>query len=261
MQQCAREQPSDGLHEAFDEVVIALATDPRLTAADVQLLVEQGLVVRADIEHHRDDPSRVDAAGGGVDGELADGDLDSSDTPVADAQDAFGVGHHHQVDLVGREAVVPQRDLDVLRGVDGQVDTARTSVLVAEAADRLADRGRVDDRQHLLQVVCKQPEEQHLVAVPEQLEIDVLGQVRGLRLVLGVHPLELVLDRRHSPRQQPGQPQGGALLVRERGAAVDRPRGKHRTAAGRHLEHTSSLLRHDRHLQLRASAAARRDRV
>ena len=169
MEEGAGEQPGDGLDESLDEVVIALAADARLAAADVQLLIEQGLVVGADVQDDRDHPGRVDATGGGVDGELADGDLDAADAPVADPEDALGVRHHDQVDLVGVEAVVAQRHLDVVGCVDGQVDAAGPAVLMAEASDRLADRRGVDDRQHLLEVLGEQPEEQHLVAIPEQL--------------------------------------------------------------------------------------------
>jgi hypothetical protein len=42
--------------------------------ADVERVVEQRLVVGADVEGDRDDPAGVDAGGGGVDGELACGD-------------------------------------------------------------------------------------------------------------------------------------------------------------------------------------------
>ena len=44
---------------------------------------------------------RMQAGGGGVDGQLAGGDRDAADALVADAEDAFGVGDHDQVDLVG----------------------------------------------------------------------------------------------------------------------------------------------------------------
>ena len=74
---------------------------------------------------------RVDAGGGGVDGELADGDLDAADALVADAEDALGVGRHQQVDVVGAQAGVAQRGLDLLGVVDRQVDPARAAELVA----------------------------------------------------------------------------------------------------------------------------------
>ena len=60
---------------------------------------------------------RMDAGGGGVDRELADGDLDAADALVADAEDALGVGGHQQVDVLGAQAGVPQCGLDLVRVV------------------------------------------------------------------------------------------------------------------------------------------------
>jgi hypothetical protein len=57
---------------------------------------------------------------------------------------------------------------------------------MAVVLDRLADRRRVDDRQHLAQVAGQQPVEEHLVAVVHLGQQDVPGQVGRLPPVLGV---------------------------------------------------------------------------
>ena len=82
-----------------------------------------------DVQHDREHPARVHAGGGGVDGELADGDLDAADALVADAQDALGVGGDDQVDVIGAETRVAEGGLDVLGMIDRQVDAARAAVL------------------------------------------------------------------------------------------------------------------------------------
>ena len=86
-----------------------------MPVTQVHLVVEQGQVVGADVEDHRDHPAWVDAGGGGVDGQLADGDVDAADALVADAEDALGVGGDDEVDVVGAQAVVAQGGLDLLR--------------------------------------------------------------------------------------------------------------------------------------------------
>ena len=107
-----------------------------------------------------------------------------------------------------------------LGGVDRQVDAARAAVLVAVALDRLADGGGVDDRQHLREVVAEQPVEQHLVAVVQGRQVDVLGQVAGLRPVLGIGAVGLLVLGEHARRHEADQVQRPALLIGERGAPV-----------------------------------------
>ena len=176
-------------------------------------------------------------AGGDVDGQLADGDLDPADPPVADAEDALGVGGHDEVDVVGAEPVVAERLLDEVRVVHREEHAPGTAVLVAVALDRLADRRRVDDRQHLAQVLRQQPVEQDLVAVSEVGQVHVPGQVVRLPLVLRVDPAELPVDGRHPLGQQPDQPERPPLIGCERGPPVEHRRAEHREPAGPHPQH------------------------
>ena len=178
-----------------DQVVVALVADPGVPLAQVHLVVEQPEVVGAHVQHHRQHPAGVDAGGRGVDGELADGDLDAADALVADAEDALGVGGDQQVDVVGAETGVPQRGLDLLGVVDRQVHAAGAAELVAEPLDRQPDGGGVDDGQHLGDVLGQQPVEQHLVAVPQVRQVHPLAQVVGLLAVLGVDPPQLAVQR------------------------------------------------------------------
>ena len=74
-----------------------------MAVAEVERVVQERLPVRADVQHDGDGSSGVDAAGSRVEGELAEGDADTSDTPVADAEDCFAVGGDDQVDVVRAE--------------------------------------------------------------------------------------------------------------------------------------------------------------
>src|SRR4029453_17364826 len=114
VQHGVREQLRRGGDVGVDQVVVALVPDPSVPVADVHLVVEQGQVVGAHVQHHRDHAARVQPGGGDVGGELADGDLDPPDALVADAEDAFGVGGHQQVHVLAGQAVAAQRLLDLL---------------------------------------------------------------------------------------------------------------------------------------------------
>jgi hypothetical protein len=230
VQHRVREQPGRGTHISIDQLVILLAPHPRMPVAQVHGVIKQGLVVGPGVQHHRDDPARVQPGRGDVQGQLADGDRDAADAPVADAEDALGVGSHDQVDVVAAQPVVAEGRLDLAGIIHRQVDPARTAVLQAVPFDRGAHRRGVHDRQHLGDVLGEQPVEQHLVPVPQTSQVQVLGQVAGLAPVLRVHPRQLPLDRRDARGQQAGQAQRLPLGERERGTPVQHRRGQHRAA-------------------------------
>ena len=148
-----------------DELVVLLAAHPRAPQAEVARVVEQLLAVRADVEPDREHAARVDPGGDGVDGELADRDVDPADPPVADAEDRLGVRRDDQVDVVGPETGRLQRPVDAVDVLDVEEDTTRPPEEVAELLDRRPDGRRVDDRQHLVDVLADQPVEEHLVVV------------------------------------------------------------------------------------------------
>ena len=95
-------------HVGVDELVVALLTHPRVPVAQVHLVVEQAQVVGAHVQHDGDHPAGMQPGCGGVDGQLADGNIDAADSLVTDAEDALRVGRHQQVDVLGAEPVVAQ---------------------------------------------------------------------------------------------------------------------------------------------------------
>ena len=207
VEQGMREEPTRGGDVGVDEGVVLTPLDPRVRDTEVERVVEQLLPVGADVEHDRERARRVDPRRRRVDVELALRDLDATDAPVADPEDPLGVGRDDEVDVVGSQTGRAQRALDAGGVLDGEVDPARSAVLVAVALDRLADGRGVDDGQHLGQVVAEQLEEQHLVAVVQRREEHVLGQVARLLEVLPVGAVGLLVDRQHPRRQQTHQPQ------------------------------------------------------
>jgi hypothetical protein len=58
----------------------------------------------------------------GVDRQLADGDLDTADTPIADAQDLLGVAAHDEIDIIGTQAQCAEGLRDLVGTIDGSMD-------------------------------------------------------------------------------------------------------------------------------------------
>ena len=116
--------------------------------------------------------------------------------------------------------------------VDREIYAARTAAFVMILLHRHADRQIVDDRNHLAQVLREQPVEQHLVAVVQGGQIDVLAQRVRQPLVLDVGALDLRLQRADVGREQAGEAQGFSFLRREGGALVQQRRIEHRQPAG-----------------------------
>jgi len=79
--------------------------------------------------------------------------------------------------------------------VNREVHAPRTPALVMVVFDRQADGPVVDDGDHLGQVLCKQPVKQHLVAVVQSRQVDVLAERIRQPLVLDIGALDLRLQR------------------------------------------------------------------
>jgi len=216
----AGEGSAHALDEGLDEGVVGLALEPSRAMADVERIVEQRRVVRADVQADRQHPGGVDPGARDVERELADGNSHAPGALVAETQDALVVGDHDQPDvLVGIVAQAIGDPVDVFRR---EPDAAHVAHDVAVALARLADRRRVDDRHQLLQVLDEHAVEEHLVAVQQTREPDVLLQVEGLRADVLQLELRLLLDRLRRRGQETVQPEAAALLAREGEALVRR---------------------------------------
>src|ERR1043166_2719843 len=97
-------QPGGGLDVSLDERFIAFSTNSGVAVPDVGGILQKTCPVGADIEHDRDHPCGIHAAGGGVDCQLADGYLDTADSPVADSQHLLGIRGTDQVDIARADA-------------------------------------------------------------------------------------------------------------------------------------------------------------
>ncbi len=213
-----REDPDHGFHECLHDRVVRRAAQPWRPMTQVERIVEEGVVVGADIERDGQRPGRIDARRRGVEGKLSDRDRHPTSPLVAETEDALVVGHDDQADVVAGRAkdVVDPADI-----VGGDPDAAWTPEDVAELLAREADRRGVDDREELFEVFDEQPVEQGLVAVLESRQSDVAFQVVVLAADVLQLERELLIDRRHTRRDQAVQAMAVSLPCRERRALVE----------------------------------------
>ncbi len=107
---------------------------------------------------------------------------------------------------------------------------------MAVLLDCQAHRRRIDDREHLDEVCCKQMKEERFVSVLHRGQERTLGEIVGLLSEEFVRALGLLFDCQDRRRKQSHQAQRPPLLERERSAFVD-PRGvQHVKAARRNLD-------------------------
>ena len=155
----------------------------------------------------------MEAAGGRVEGKLADRDGHAAGALVAETQDPLVVGHDDEADVLVRP--LPEDLGDAMQVVGRDPRPAGASEDVAELLAGAPDRGRVDDRQELVEVLGQEPVEQGGVAVLERGEADVLLEV----VVLDPQVLEferhLLVDGEDAGRQQAVELERVTLVIGE----------------------------------------------
>ena len=94
LQKNVRPAALDGADEGLDEIVVLLAADALVLPADVDGIVEQRLVVGADVEQHGQAMLGGNAAERRVERHFADGNAHAARALIAEAEDAFAVADH-----------------------------------------------------------------------------------------------------------------------------------------------------------------------
>ena len=118
LQQRLGKQSGCYLDVGFNELVVRFPANSRMPIPDIHGIVQQGLAIRAYIEHYGNHTSWIDAASGRIDCELADGNFDGTHAPVANSKDLFGIGGKNQVDVVGTGTEVGEGFFNSFRIVD-----------------------------------------------------------------------------------------------------------------------------------------------
>jgi len=171
------------------------------------------------------------AGAGGVERELAHRDAHAQRAEVAEAEDALAVGHDNHAHI--GDGPVAQNLADATAVLDREVEAARPAEDRSVLETGLADRGRVDDRDHLLGKLLQQAVEQGFVAVLEGGQENVFLQRIALASVISHDALDLLFDRERAGRQQAAQAERVALALGERGALVEERGGEERGSPGK----------------------------
>jgi hypothetical protein len=79
-------QASRGAHKAVHKLVVLATPDASLTETKVHVVVEEGLVVGAAVEHHGQTATGMDTRAEGGEDQLGDGDENAADALVAYAE-------------------------------------------------------------------------------------------------------------------------------------------------------------------------------
>ena len=112
--------------------------------------------------------------------------------------------------------------------IDREVHAAGTPAFMVILLHRHADGQIVDDRDHFAQVLGEQTEEQHLVAVVQGSQVDVLTERIRQPLVLVVGAPDLRFQGADVRREQTREAQRLPFLRGERRALVEQRCGQHR---------------------------------
>ena len=102
LQESLREALLHGLDELLDQRVVLGAAQAWKPPAEVELVLQERFVVRADVEADGQRLRRVDARGRRVERQLADRNPHASRTLVAETEDALVVRHDDEADVVER---------------------------------------------------------------------------------------------------------------------------------------------------------------
>ncbi len=199
--------------ELVDEAVALGDGDARAAQTQIERVVEQALVVGAEIEHHRQQALRRHGGARRVELQLADRDAHAVGAEIAEAQDALAAGHADEANVL--LGPVAQDLLHASLVVDGDVHAARAPEDVVELQAGLADGRVIDDRQEAGRIRHQGAVEQRLVLVEQPDQVDVAIEIGGLvsELLKDAPQLHvLVLD---DIRQQTSQTQRLALGERE----------------------------------------------
>ena len=89
-----------------------------MAVAQIGRVVEQRFVIGAHVQIHRNHARGVDAGSGGVNGQLAHGNIGAIHAPVADAENFLRIGNHQQINILGAKAQRFKRSAHVFGAVD-----------------------------------------------------------------------------------------------------------------------------------------------
>ncbi len=178
LQNGAGKHLANAAHERFDEVFVLSTAQALLRVAEVEWVREQVGIIRAHVQADGQALGGVDPRAGHVQRQLADGNAHAATALIAQAEDALVVRRDDQANVAKRR--VSEHVRDVVHVVWREPQAARRTIDMGELLTRLTHRGRVHDGHQLRDVIDQHPIEQHLVAIVQARQADVLLERRAL---------------------------------------------------------------------------------
>ena len=209
----------DGRDEGFDEVVVLLPADAMVLPADIDGVVEQGLVIGAHVEQDGQAVLRGNAAESGIESHFADRNANAAGALIAEAEDALAVADHDAAHIV--IARVGEHLLHAMLVGIADKEATGPAPDFAEALAAFAHRGGVDDGQQFLNIVRNEGVEEGLVVVLQIAHVAVLAERGGAAVKDPLAAFALVFESPDVGREQAMECEGIALFFSEGGTLVE----------------------------------------
>ena len=173
LDQRTRENFCDSLNKLIDQFKVLITSNPRLTPAEIEFVVQQFFVIGADIQTDRQRLPGMDTGSRRVQRKLADADRHATGALVTDPENGLAVGDNDQPDIVEKgtstknvlhQALVFRRD----------PESPTTPVLMTESLGRPAHRRCIDNGHQFLQVLAQHRKEQLFVSILKRHQAGIL---------------------------------------------------------------------------------------
>mmetsp|Transcript_85591 Transcript_85591/g.228203 ORF Transcript_85591/g.228203 Transcript_85591/m.228203 type:complete len:242 (-) Transcript_85591:105-830(-) len=213
------------MHKFINHLIILRASETRLTSSEIIGVLNEVLVIGADIQGHRQHTVWGNASASSVKCKFSDGNAHAIDAKIAKTQDAGAIGHDDHMNIVVGPVVNDGRHLSTVFAAE--VHAPRTTKLMSEFLTNSANCWCVDEWRHFFDVIYENIEIQSLIATLKILQIHVLGFVVWLCLQLTHNTGPLLFNSFNCGWEKAANPQAIALEVVKSSALVEQRLVKH----------------------------------
>ena len=163
LQQHVRPAALHGSNKLRHKGIVLFLAYPFMAPAHVHRVIQQRLVIGAYVDHDRQRIGWANPAASGVERQLTDRNAHAADTLVAKAENPLAIGHHDHFHVIFGGATQDIVHMLAVRVADKQPPVV--AVDIGELLARLANRRRVDNRQHLFQMLRDKTEIERFVVI------------------------------------------------------------------------------------------------
>src|SRR5690349_8029939 len=161
LNQHARESVPGGIDEFVNEFVVGGTGQPLPPQANIIWVVEELVIIGADIQHHGQAVLGVNASAGRIKRELADWNAHAVGAKIAKPQDALAIGHDDELRVIGP---IGQKLRYAAPVIGADEHAARALEDQAEALAGEPHRGRINQWLDFIDIVAYDTEEQRFIS-------------------------------------------------------------------------------------------------